>query len=488
MPFGFLAWFSLARPISIISKLPSKDAFKAAYFYSFIAIALQIYWVGNVTPLGAVAAVLLMALYPALIFFLFNKLSLINRRFGLILLPILWTGMEYFRNLTEVSFPWTDLSYSQGYYLQFIQIASVIGAYGLSIIIVWLNILVMLAFEKSETLKCRYSSVVAFVSIIALLFAYGWVVIPKYDIEGNFRISLLQGNVDLATKWKPESRPRNFEIYDSLSQVASEYNPDLIIWPETSAPCYPNVESQYRRALSQTARKSRTDHLIGALDIEYLPNNRRKTFNSAFHFDSTGQIENIHHKVKLVPFSEHVPYQDHMFFLSRDFLEKYVGAIKTRDVQWWSDFYPGDSITLFTAKEVKYSVLICYEVAFPEFVREGVLKGAQFLTTITNDTWFGYSPGPYQHMIISLFRAVENRLWMARCANSGISAVVDPYGRQRVTGDLYEMKVLNYAIEPLDEKSLFTRIGPVFGEYSYYLTLAVIMFFATMALKKRFIK
>jgi len=98
-----------------------------------------------------------------------------------------------------------------------------------------------------------------------------------------------------------------------------------------------------------------------------------------------------YHKIKLVPFSEHVPYQDYLPFLSREFLESYLSIIKTQQVEWWSDFYPGDSIVLIETDSAKYAVLICFESAFPEYVRESLLKGAEFLVNITNDTWFGRS-------------------------------------------------------------------------------------------------
>ena len=139
LPFGFIAWFALIRPIQIISKLTPKEAFKAGYFYSFMVNLFQLYWVAVVTPPGMVAAIFLLSLYPAIIFSSFAKLYQWRKWVGLVTLPILWVGMEYFRSLTEVSFPWTDLAYSQGYYLTLIQIVSVLGCYGLSLFLMLIN-------------------------------------------------------------------------------------------------------------------------------------------------------------------------------------------------------------------------------------------------------------------------------------------------------------------------------------------------------------
>ncbi len=474
LPFGFIAWFALARPIAIISKLDGKSAFKAAYFYAFMSNLFQLYWVAVVTPPGMVAAIFILSLYPALILYIFNKIYHSRQVWGILSLPVLWVGMEFFRSLTEAAFPWTDLAYSQGYYLTFIQIASVISSYGLSLIVIVLNILVWLVFSRDRKLETKASSTIAFLAIIISVYAYGWVVLPPYLIDGDIRVSLLQGNVDLETKWQPETRDRNFQLYDSLASVAADTSADLIIWPETAAPSYPRHEPRYRIMLSSIAKRSRAPNLIGALDVVYS-GDERKSYNAAFQFSADGQIDGVYHKIKLVPFSERSPYQEQIPFLTRDFLQKYVTAIQTHEVQWWSNFYSGDSIVLFEADTNRYSILICFEAAFPDYVRQGVLKGASFIVNITNDTWFGRSPGPFQHMRIAVMRAIENRIWLARCANSGISAVIDPYGRERVRAGLYKLDILTYDIYPISKYSVFTKSGPVVGKVCWWITALILL-------------
>ncbi len=466
---GFLAWIALVRPLDIISRQSGKNVFKTAYFYSFMANLFHLYWVAVVTPPGMVAAIFILSLYPAIVLTAFVRLYNFKKWFGLAMLPFLWVGMEYFRSLTEFSFPWTDLSYSQGYYLTFMQIVSAIGCYGLSLILVWLNILAWQAWDRRNVPELRIKAGSILLALVVGVYLYGWVVFPPYPIPGKINVGLLQGNVDLESKWDEASRNWNLDLYDSLSQDAvKDSGVDLLIWPETAAPCYPRVEKKYRAILSDIAAKSKTNHLVGALDIVYSPHNT-KTYNSAFQFDSAGEMQEIYHKNKLVPFSEHVPYQDNLKFLTRDFLEKYLDIIKTQEVQWWSDFYPGDSIVIFNLNENKYAVLICYESAFPDYVRKTIMDGAEFLVNITNDTWFGRSSGPFQHLRLAVFRAVENRIWLARCANSGISAFIDPYGREFESTGLYERKVVRAGIYPLDEYTIFTRIGPIAGKISAWL-------------------
>jgi apolipoprotein N-acyltransferase len=229
-----------------------------------------------------------------------------------------------------------------------------------------------------------------------------------------------------------------------------------------------------------TAKRSGTTNLIGSLDIVRDGENER-SYNSAFQLSPKGQIDQVYHKIKLVPFSERSPYQKYLPFLTRDFLSKYLEAIRTHQVQWWSNFYAGDSIILFDVNGVKYSTLICYEAAFPEYVREGVLKGASFIVNITNDTWFGRTIGPYQHMRITVMRAVENRIWLARCANSGISAVIDPYGREMVSAGLYERNILVHGLQLREDLSIFTRYGSFVGKFSFWILLIVL--FIRLAIK-----
>ena len=382
--------------------------------------------------------------------------------------------MEYFRSLTQFAFPWTDLAYSQGYYLTIIQIASVIGCYGLSFIIIAVNIFIWQVLVKTNSLETRVSCGAATIALLAFVVLYGWVVFPPFEEKGDIKIAMLQGNVDLATKWKAETRGRNFELYDSLSMAAMQDSVDLIIWPETAAPCYPRQERMYRDLISRTVKATGTRHLVGALDAVY-DRGKEKAYNSAFQFAPDGSIEGVYHKVKLVPFSEHVPYQDYLPFLTRDFLAEYLDVIKTQKVQWWSDFYPGDSIVIFNMGKAGYSVLICFESAFPDFVRRSVLKGAEFVVNITNDTWFGRSPGPFQHMRLAVFRAVENRVWIARCANSGISAFIDPYGREISRQGLYKQGISTANIYPLQGYSAFTKTGPIIGQISSLIMAAILV-------------
>jgi apolipoprotein N-acyltransferase len=179
-------------------------------------------------------------------------------------------------------------------------------------------------------------------------------------------------------------------------------------------------------------------------------------------------------KVKLVPFSEHVPYQDHFGFLSPQFLRKTLTFIDRWGVQWWSDYYPGDSLKLFQVDDIKFQTLICFEATFPEFVRQGIRDGASFLVGITNDTWFKRSLGVSMHARIFVTRCVENRSWGARAANTGQTFFVDDYGRIRERLKLYEIAALTGKVGLVENYSVFTEIGDVAGKVSFLITLLVV--------------
>ncbi len=471
-PFGFLAWFSLVRPILIIIRLEGRPAFNAAYFFSFFFNLFSLYWVALVTPPGMVAAVVIVAFYYTAILMVFHRLHRFNPLLGFVALPFLWVGMEYFRTLSEFAFPWSDLGYSQSYYLYILQIVSVLSVNGLSFFLVAVNVLLCQLLRPEVSPERKVTSIFVSATVVAGLIAYGWIVVPPLPRPGTLNVALLQGSVPIEVKWAAGNAEHSFRLYDSLAQNVADSAIDLYIWPETSAPCYISHDDACRRRVGRIARRSGTPHLVGALGAA-VKNGQERLYNSCYKFDSVGNVVQRYDKVKLVPFSEHVPYQDHLPFLQKGFLRQYLTFIDQYGVQWWSDFYPGDSARLFPLGDSFYAVLICFECAFPEFTRHRILDGADFLVGITNDTWFGRSVGVHIHSRIFITRAVENRCWAARTANSGLTFIVDGYGRVRDTLDLYEVAALEGQVGLLDGFSVYTRWGNVIGRLSLLITVSL---------------
>lgn len=416
-----------------------------------------------------VAAVFILGFYYAIGLYMFNIAYRYRHWLGLLLLPFIWTGIEYFRTLSEFAFPWSDLGYTQAYFLYILQIVATISVHGLTFIIVTINVLLWQFFRSDVKPERRLTSLLVSIGTVALITAYGWATIPAIPTNGKFDIALLQGSVPIEVKWAQGNEEHSLRLYDSLS-VATQTNAtdsiDLFVWPETSAPCYLTHEAACRSRVSQIARRSNAYHLVGAMAAEGSQEDFRY-FNACFQFNPHGVLEERHDKVKLVPFAEHVPYQDYVPFLQKKFLREYLTIIDQWDIQWWSDYYPGDTATLFEVPGAYYGVLICFETAFPEYVRGLIRSGANFIVGITNDTWFGESVGIHMHSRMFITRAVENRCWFARSANSGLTYIVDGYGRLRGELALYEVAALTGKLKLLDEYSVYTEYGDVAGRISF---------------------
>jgi len=483
--FGFLAWIALVRPIEIIGSLRGRAAFNAGYFFSFFFGLFCIHWIGMVTPPGMVTTVLIVSTYYAVGWITFVCVYHFRQNLGLILLPFIWVGVEYFRTLSEFAFPWYDLGYSQSYYLYILQLVSITSVHGLSFLIVLVNVLLFQLRRKSVSPEKKITAVLSSAAIVVLLVAHGWIAVPKYPEEGDYSVALMQGSITPDIKWAPGNEEHSYSLYDSLAGLVAADSVRLIVWPETSAPCYLTHNAQGAIRVSEIARNSGTYHLVGTLAAAVV-DGREKHYNSCFQVNPEGKLERRHDKVKLVPFAEHVPYQDKFPFLERDVLEQYLTFIETYDVQWWSDFYPGDSLVIFDLPDAAYAVMICFESAFPEYVRSGIRNGAEFIVGITNDTWFGHSVGIHMHSRIFLTRAVENRVWGVRVANSGLTYIVDGYGRVRHDLRLDEVATLVGSVKRLESYSVFTRVGDLIGLCSFLIALSLLCIMFVLWLLKLF--
>ena len=467
--FGFFAWFSLVRPLMILSRLRGGEAFWAAYLFAFGFNIFSLYWVAQVTPPGLLAASLIVSFYFAGVLSIFNKLFHIRPIYGIVVLPFLWTGLEYFRTLSEFAFPWCDLGYTQSYYLNILQIVSVISVHGLTFLIVAVNVLLWQMLRREVDPARKVTALLVSLAVVVSLIAFGWVVTPPIPIPGKYPVAVLQGSVPVNVKWADDNEEYSFRLYDSLARSIPE-KVNLVVWPETAAPSYVSHSLSRRTQLQKLAADMATNHLVGALGARQ-EGERWRHFNSAYYFDTAGALVGRYDKVKLVPFTEQAPYQDYLPFLRKEFVTEYLTFIDTYDVPFWSDFYPGDSALLFEAAGVWFAPLICYEVTFPEYVRAMILDGADFLVEITNDTWFGHSVGIHMHSRAFVTRAVENRCWGVRAANSGLSYLVDGYGRIRQDLSLDTVAAMSGKLNLMDGYSVFTRIGDVAGKGSLLITV-----------------
>jgi apolipoprotein N-acyltransferase len=403
LPFWFLAYLFVPVFIAATHGLTFKEGFRSGYLFGMVISLLCLYWVVYVTITGVILLIFVHALYYALIAGLLSASTRKYGNSGLILLPFFWVATEYLRSLTQLSFPWLNLSYTQAANLPIVQLSALSGDATVSFFMIVVGILLYLGYRNAR--QTMRASLIFAVALVLYAAAYIWGGSQIQPVTGNFKVAALQGN-------------------DRLSQAAAADSAKLLILPESAVPAYLYYEDSYIIWLEAITKRYNVDMMTGALHLVRTDDAKKHFYNSAFMFTPQGMNKIPYNKHLLVPFGEHMPYAEKIGVLSkfRDFVKTKLGF----DI---SDFEPGDSLSTFISNGKRFGVLICFETVYPEFVRDLVNSGAEFLTSITNDDWFGPTSGPYQHAVIPVFRAVENRIWIVRSANTGISEIINPNGQ-----------------------------------------------------------
>ncbi len=438
-PLAYLALIPLFAALE--NAVTKRQAFQRGFLCGLGFHIPGLYWFIYVAAAGWIFGALLEAFFLgvfALLYFSF-------RRVRSSLLRILWTAgawtlCEWMRSEMPVfGFGWNLLGYSQWKQAVLLQSANLFGAYGLGFYIACTSAALweaLKAWRARRRVSCALILALALL-VTAGLLAYGKRVLDFQQPAGeNFRVSVIQGNIPEEIKWHPDARKKIMEIHLKLSQLSAFESPDLIVWPEASFPGYFNkdVEAESIRELSA---KTGASILVGSPHYEAAG----LYYNSAYLVSPKlgpvslqGSMEQRYDKIKLVPFGEYVPLK----FL-------FGWLMPLADAFGVGDFSAGREYKLFKLYgDVPFAALICFEDTFPTLTHEFARRGAHFLVVVTNDSWFGPSPAPYQHLAASVFRAVETGLPIARAANTGVSAFISRRGK--VFG----------AVQSKDGKELFT--------------------------------
>ena len=332
--------------------------------------------------------------------------------------PVLWICLEYCKSHLLTGFPWENLGYSQYLNLYLIQFADVLGVFGLSFLIVLVNVTL---FEIIIKRSKREYILVAVVSLILIgVYIYGILRVNSIDKQllsesvPSMEVSLIQGNIDQSIKWNENFQKETINIYEDISLKNIPVNGGLIVWPETAVPFNFQDENDLRRQIKNISIKTKNNFIFGS--ISYLRRNHYVDFyNSAYLLSPEGEVKGRYDKVHLVPYGEYVPLRNVFPFING--LTAGLG-----------DFATGEGYFPLSFSDRKMGVLICYEGILPNAARMYKKESADLLVNITNDAWFGSTSAPYQHLSMTIFRAVETRLYLIRAANTGISAIVDPRG------------------------------------------------------------
>lgn len=467
-PFGFhvLSWVSLIPLLFALRFQSVGKGFVLGGFTGLVFFAATVHWVtnsvhyyGGIPVVTASLITLLLCAFLACFIAGFGAgmVRLRQRHPSLLFLsaPPLWTGIELARTYLFSGFPWALLGYSQYRVLPVIQFADITGVYGVSFLIVLVNVSLYLMLQDRR----QFPALVVALALTAGVLAYGSMKLGEPAGGGGITLSVVQGNIDQDRKWDPAYQADVIETYERLTREALKRRPDLVIWPETATPFYfggSGNNSVLTNDLERFVRSTGTPLLTGSPTYRVRPGGIVELRNSAVLLERGGNIAATYHKRHLVPFGEYVPFKSVLFFV-----EKLVDAV--------GDFEAGTEYTVMRAgsgaasHETAFSTVICYEIIFPDLVRRFVGNGASVIVTITNDAWFGRTAAPSQHFSMAVLRAVENRVPVARAANTGISGFIDAKGRILETSGIFTEDVLTRVLTPGNGKTFYTMHGDVFA-------------------------
>ena len=365
---------------------------------------------------------------------------------GLMFAPAVWVTMELGRIHLFTGFPWLLLGYSQVPFLAIAQAASIVGVLGVSILVVAVN--GSISYSLVGRGNVRGLPVIVTGAVFLAVFAFGMLRLERAVLlnEGtSLTVAAVQGNVSQDDKWDRTKRDAILTTYLRQTREAAAAGAELIVWPE-AATQFPLADDQRSQMIRSTARMTSTHLLVGTTEIE--SDEQTRYYNVAHMVGPSGETTGVYRKQHLVPFGEYVPLQEALFFVSP--LVEAVGS-----------FSAGRSSQVLPFNNDRISAAICYEIIYPGLVRELVLAGAELLTTMTNDAWFGLTAAPHQHFQMARMRAIEQGRYLVRSANTGISGVVDPYGRVITQSALFEEAVLVNEARLLTGVTFYGRIGDV---------------------------
>ena len=489
------AWFGLAPLLwAIVSDQvnasqrpafgrPVRRTFLLGYLCGFLWYCGNCYWVrdtmsryGDMPPMAPTLLLIGFSLVLGLYFGVFAlTVALVQRRTGSVRMalcaaPIVWTALELAASrITSV--PWDQLGYSQVDNQIVNQLAPWTGVYGISFVLVAANALLVGALIIEERRTRIAAAAGACVLILGGLL--GLALEPQKQTISATAV-LIQPNLDVssADAWQGAAWNQHIAQFTQLgdeecksyiagipqtgapaAQIACSpqpTHPDLVAWPESPAP-FDEQEPRFQQGMAEVARATQAPVVVGAIGMDPpLSGDLWRYYNSAVIVGADGAKVGRYDKIHLVPFGEYIPYKDLLFFA-----HKLTGRV--------SEFTRGDSRKTFRLNGHRYGVFICYEAVFADEVREFARLGAEVFVNISDDGWYGDTSAPWQHLNMARMRAIENRRWLLRDTNSGVTAAIDPYGRvtQSISRHVTDALPAQYGFR--DDVTFYTAHGDVFA-------------------------
>jgi apolipoprotein N-acyltransferase len=491
LPLGPLAFVVFIPWLHILTRVNRSWAMTLSFWSGFVHNAMMYYWIQHVIAVGPGAVVAIglglllswFALFSVFQGFLFRRAWRMGR-WSLLFFPLAWVSLEVLRSVGEISFPWAHVAYTLGNWDELIQISAWLGAYGLGFLIIFTNALGLRLFHKfGWNLKGLCLGIIAPILIITGLYLQGMFVLSHADMSGEkAKVTLIQPSILQSKKWDKNFYQETIETTMSLLKRPENRHQDLLVLPETAIPNYIRFASKERREIRRIVKSYTTEVFVGVLDFDKKgpPGRIYNFYNTGKYFSiddsykrGTKVEEKSYSKIRLVPFSEKLPWDDVFPVLN------YVNLGE-------GDFRPGKETPIYS--RLNWAPNICYETIYPDFVRQNIRSGARLIVNITNDGWFQKSTAPYQHLNLVKFRAAENGIPVARSANTGVSAFIDQYGRIRKQTKIFESTLIQDEIPLKTRTTLYSQIGDVVEEilfWLFWLLLLAAIWYGPQRLKNR---
>jgi len=505
-PFTLLIFIAFVPYFFVITKKQTLLQVNSASYLAFFVMSLiTVYWVGSwqseSDPFLMLSGTVLVFFLPCVmlinstLFFLSKKVF--KRDLSLYFFPFFWVTGEYLLTLTDLKFPWLTIGHGLAKFTSFIQIADIIGAFGLSFAVLWINILIfkgLKSFKENVKVGSIYFSGAALIFILIII--YGFVKVSSADNhDKKLKVGIIQPNIDPWNKWELGDLNDILKNYFSLSQKCVVEGAKLILWPETALPVY-LMSGIYQSEVDSIyffLRKNNVSLLTGMPDFRIYENNPPRnakykeagkyyytTYNAILLFQPNSMDIQRYGKMQLVPLGEHTPFVDQLPFLG-DLLKWGVGI---------SSWNVGQDTTVFKFNfgkdTIKVGGLVCYESVFPTFPNYFVQRGAEFLAVLTNDSWYGKLSGPYQHEEFAKLRAVENRKAVVRCANGGVSCLINKFGVTQVETKMFTRTHLVVEVPLNNEKTFYTKHPLIVPVSALIFSLLILGLNILIWLKKKF--
>ena len=492
---GPLAFIAIAPLFLVLRRAGWLQVVLYGALYGYVSYAVYNYWLATFHPLAIIIVPVVYMGYLVVLFPLLKLADHLFPRYGYLVQVLLWVGYELVKSLGFLGYSYGTMGYTQYRWIDFIQVAGLTGVWGVSLLVVAASAL--LARLLAEAIDARAAPwrritlvrfwreqrvpVLCWAVLMAVNVVYGVAARNDYQADRQWRVALVQQNVD---PWRGGfyAYEKSLDVLLRLSDAALQEDPDIVIWSETSF--VPGIDWHTRHRLD-ARRFALVKRLRTYLDRQTVPfvvgnddgqlertadGEVRVDYNAAILFKE-GEIVDTYRKIRLVPFTESFPFKEQ--------LPGIYQWLKDADTHFWKQ---GTEYVVFDsgmdgAPGVRFSTPICFEDTFGYLGREFVRRGAQVLVNMTNDSWSFSVPAEMQHMLMGVFRAVENRRSVVRSTNGGMTVTIDPDGR--ITSVL-EPFTADYLIGtvPVVEgpATLYTRWGDWFGVAALLAGLGALLF------------